>query len=62
MSARLSVGRSIALSNNYLGLDEVERQSPDLVEDYVQMRQREERYARLWQRRNLLSAQKKGDD
>ncbi len=40
-TARHSVGRSIVLSNNYLGLDEVERQSPDLVEDYVQMRQRE---------------------
>lgn len=39
--ARSMIGCPISLSNNYFGLDEVERQSPDLVEDYMLMRRRD---------------------
>jgi hypothetical protein len=35
-----ALGCQVALSNNYLGLDEVQRASPDLVDDYVRLRHR----------------------
>jgi len=41
VAATNAIGRRVALSNNYLGLDEVRKTSPSLVEDYVQMRTRE---------------------
>ncbi|WP_412555273.1 hypothetical protein [Shimia sp. MIT1388] len=35
------VGRQVALSNNYQGLDEMERDSPELVADYIEFRHRD---------------------
>jgi hypothetical protein len=40
-AARLELGRTVALSNNYQGLDEVESDSPELAEDYIQFRHRD---------------------
>ncbi|WP_171211866.1 hypothetical protein [Ruegeria sp. HKCCA5426] len=38
LAAKRVLGCPVALSNNYLGLDEVERSTPSLVDDYMDMR------------------------
>ncbi|WP_217352195.1 hypothetical protein, partial [Ruegeria sp. HKCCA5763] len=38
IAAMRVLGCSVALSNNYLGLDEVEQRTPSLVNDYMDMR------------------------
>jgi hypothetical protein len=37
-AARKVLGREVALSQNYVGLDDVKLETPDLVEDYLEMR------------------------
>lgn len=39
--SKFETGRIVKLSNNYLGLDEMERHSPELVEDYIESRHRD---------------------
>jgi hypothetical protein len=41
LAARAEVGRPIATSHNYLGLDEIERDDPERAEDYAWVRRRE---------------------
>ncbi|WP_233486616.1 hypothetical protein, partial [Shimia marina] len=40
-ACKLETGCIVALSNNYQGLDEMERDRPELLEDYIEVRHRD---------------------
>ena len=45
IAAFRTIGREVAVSNNFQGLDEVQRNSPELEDDYVSLRALPRRHA-----------------